>query len=61
MESDDDTGGNAQEPVLDEEFQLPRHLAALVGALHGPPDLAAHHDDYLTYPHQEEPGRVATA
>jgi hypothetical protein len=28
---------------------LPRHLAALIGALQGPADLAANHDAYLTY------------
>jgi len=27
---------------------LPRHLAALAGVLHGPPDLGANHDAYLT-------------
>lgn len=33
---------------------LPRHLAALVGALHGPADLGANHDAYLTYASDDE-------
>jgi hypothetical protein len=44
-----------------DEMRLPRHLAALVGALQGPADLGAHHDHRLTYPHHEESGGVATA
>jgi hypothetical protein len=32
-----------------------------VDALQGPTDLGTHHDHYLTYPHHEESGGVATA
>jgi hypothetical protein len=39
---------------------LPPHLAALVGALDGPPDLARQHDKYLAYPDPEEHGGVAS-
>jgi hypothetical protein len=38
----------AQEPEAGRP--LPKHLAALVGALRGPDDLGANHDAYLTYP-----------
>jgi hypothetical protein len=40
---------------------LPRHLAALIGALDGPADLARHHDKYLAYPDREEHGGAASA
>jgi hypothetical protein len=40
---------------------LPPHLAALVGALDGPPDLARQHDKYLAYPDREEHGGAASA
>jgi hypothetical protein len=40
---------------------LPPHLAALVGALNGPPDLARQHDKYLAYPDREEHGGAASA
>lgn len=40
---------------------LPQHLSALIGALHGPPDLARNHDKYLTYPDSEEAGGAASA
>ncbi|MEU7695955.1 hypothetical protein OHB01_13700 [Microbispora hainanensis] len=30
------------------ELALPRHLAALIGALQGPADLGVHHDRHLT-------------
>jgi hypothetical protein len=41
---------------------LPRHLAALIGALQGPADLAVNLDSYLTYPQTDDPvGGVATA
>jgi hypothetical protein len=59
MEFDDETSGSSEKNS--HELQLPRHLAALVGALQGPPDLGAHHDRYLTYPHREESGGAATA
>jgi hypothetical protein len=40
---------------------LPPHLAALIGALDGPADLARHHDKYLAYPDREEHGGAASA
>jgi hypothetical protein len=40
---------------------LPRHLAALVGALHGPPDLGRNHDKYLSYPDRDEASGAASA
>ena len=45
----------------DEAPRLPRHLAALVGALNGPPDLGRDHDRYLAYPDREETGGAASA
>ena len=45
----------------DEAPRLPRHLAALVGALNGPPDLGRNHDSYLAYPDREETGGAASA
>jgi hypothetical protein len=50
----DDASSEVHETSLDDEPQLPRHLAALVGALHGPADLAACHDTYLSYPHHQQ-------
>jgi hypothetical protein len=47
--------------VADEKPRLPRHLAALVGALSGPPDLGRNHDKYLAYPDREETGGAASA
>jgi hypothetical protein len=50
----------AEEP--EEGRRLPKHLAALVGALHGPADLGANHDAYLTYPGDgTESGGAASA
>jgi hypothetical protein len=40
---------------------LPPHLAALVGALKGPPDLGRNHDRYLAYPDRDEAGGAASA
>jgi len=37
--------------------QLPRHLSALIGSLHGPPDLGRNHNKYLAYPDRDESGR----
>jgi hypothetical protein len=37
MELDDEAEDGLEESF--DELQLPRHLAALIGALHGPPDL----------------------
>ncbi len=45
----------------DEISGLPRHLAALVGALNGPPDLGRNHDKYLTYPDRDEASGAASA
>jgi hypothetical protein len=45
----------------DETAGLPRHLAALVGALNGPSDLGRNHDKYLSYPDREEASGVASA
>jgi hypothetical protein len=45
----------------DEAAGLPRHLAALVGALSGPPDLGRNHDKYLSYPDREEASGAASA
>jgi hypothetical protein len=43
----DDASGEVHETSLADEPQLPRHLAALAGALRGPAGLAACHDTYL--------------
>jgi hypothetical protein len=40
---------------------LPRHLAALAGALNGPSDLGRNHDKYLSYPDREEASGAASA
>jgi hypothetical protein len=40
---------------------LPPHLAALVGALKGPPDLGRNHDKYLAYPDRDEASGAASA
>ena len=40
---------------------LPRHLAVLVGALTGPPDLGRNHDKYLAYPDRDEASGAASA
>ncbi|HET9970307.1 MAG TPA: hypothetical protein VFQ68_18885 [Streptosporangiaceae bacterium] len=45
----------------DEADGLPRHLAALVGALSGPTDLGRNHDKYLSYPDREEASGAASA
>ncbi|GAA3425394.1 hypothetical protein ACWDTT_03980 [Streptosporangium sandarakinum] len=60
MTFDDDVRNGASAGQFDEP-RLPKHLAALVGALQGPPDLGANHDDYLTYPHREESGGAVIA
>ncbi|MFC4533601.1 hypothetical protein [Sphaerisporangium dianthi] len=52
MSFNDDAGAGTEDAL--DEPQLPRHLAALVGALQGPADLGVHHDRYLTYPHHEQ-------
>jgi hypothetical protein len=45
----------------DEIPGLPRHLAALVGGLKGPPDLGRNHDKYLAYPDRDEASGAASA
>lgn len=40
---------------------LPRHLAALVGALKGPADLGRNHDKYLAYPDRDAGSGAASA
>lgn len=45
----------------DEAPELPRHLAALVGALKGPSDLGRNHDKYLAYPDRNEASGAASA
>jgi hypothetical protein len=45
----------------DEIPGLPRHLAALVGALKGPLDLGRNHDKYLAYPDRDEASGAASA
>jgi hypothetical protein len=44
----------------DEIPELPRHLAALVGALKGPSDLGRNHDKYLAYPDRDEDSGAAS-
>jgi hypothetical protein len=44
-----------------EDSRLPRHLAALIGSLQGPPDLGRNHDKYLTYVDRDEPGGAESA
>ena len=56
----EDAPTTAEEPS--EAPRLPKHLAALVGALHGPDDLGANHDAYLTFPRDgAESGGAASA
>jgi hypothetical protein len=45
----DEPAATSGEARGDEPQALPRHLAALVGALEGPRDLGANHDAYLTF------------
>lgn len=45
----------------DEIPELPRHLAALVGALKGPLDLGRNHDKYLAYQDRDEDSGAASA
>lgn len=53
-------GPTPEEPG--EGARLPKHLAALAGALQGPVDLGANHDAYLTYPGERaESGGAASA
>lgn len=55
VQGEDATGGE------DEVRELPRHLAVLVGALTGPPDLGRNHDKYLAYPDRDEASGAASA
>ena len=59
MANDGQVGDAGQE--RDEAAGLPRHLAALVGALSGPSDLGRNHDKYLSYPGREEGSGAASA
>ena len=52
-----ETGGQER----DEAAGLPRHLAALVGALNGPSDLGRNHDKYLSFSDREEASGAASA
>jgi hypothetical protein len=45
----------------EEQSGLPRHLAALVGALKGPADLGRNHDKYLAYPDRDAESGAASA
>ena len=45
----------------EEQHGLPRHLAALVGALKGPADLGRNHDKYLAYPDRDADSGAASA
>jgi hypothetical protein len=45
----------------DEIPGLPPHLAALVGALKGPPDLGRNHDKYLVFSDRDEASGAASA
>jgi hypothetical protein len=51
--SDDTTMTGGEEP------RLPRHLAALVGALQGPADLGVNQDAYLSYPTPQDGAATA--
>jgi hypothetical protein len=58
----DEPTASAGEATGDEARALPRHLAALVGALEGPRDLGANHDAYLTFPsHDGDSGGAESA
>jgi hypothetical protein len=59
MANDERVGDGSQEQH--EPAELPRHLAALVGALNGPTDLGRNHDKYLSYPDREEASGAASA
>lgn len=59
MANDERVGDVGQE--RDDAAGLPRHLAALVGALSGPSDLGRNHDKYLSYPDREEGSGAASA
>lgn len=57
----DDVQGEDAVRGEDEVRDLPRHLAVLVGALTGPPDLGRNHDKYLAYPDRDETSGAASA
>jgi hypothetical protein len=57
----DDVQGEDAVRSEDEVRELPRHLAMLVGALMGPPDLGRDHDKYLAYPDRDEASGAASA
>jgi len=56
-----DEGAEDAHRERDEIPGLPRHLAALAGALKGPPDLGRNHDKYLAYPDRDEASGAASA
>jgi hypothetical protein len=56
----DDVRG-ADESLDEGQPGLPRHLAALVGALKGPADLGLNHDKYLAYPDRDADSGAASA
>ncbi len=59
MSDDERSAGQA---LGDEQAPpLPEHLSALVGALHGPPDLGRNHDKYLTYADRDDADGAASA
>ncbi len=57
----DDVQGEDAAGGEDEVRELPPHLAVLVGALTGPPDLGRNHDKYLAYPDRDEASGAASA
>jgi hypothetical protein len=57
----DDALGSDAARGENEDRELPRHLAALVGALTGPADLGRNHDKYLAYPDRDEASGAASA
>lgn len=57
----DDVQGEDAVAGEGEVRELPRHLAMLVGALTGPPDLGRNHDKYLAYPDRDKASGAASA
>jgi hypothetical protein len=57
----DDERPAGQAPGDDQALPLPEHLSALVGSLHGPPDLGRNHDKYLTYADRDDADSAASA
>jgi hypothetical protein len=59
--SSDSTPPPAEKAEQAESAPLPKHLAALLGALRGPADLGRNHDKYLSYADREESSGAASA